>query len=234
MISEEELSRRIAGVQQHYRDHPPHPSDDNDSEWITRLPVTRVILEWSGKGNRVLDLGCHEGDISALIRAAGNSVTGIDLPGIAAVAREKHALDAIGHDLNRPFPFAADEFDVVVCASVLDDIPDDLGHLRECLRVLKPGGRLIVIVPNDVSLFRRFQSLLGHSSRNFGAATGYHTLHCYTLSGIKTLLALAGFKVEAEAKCPKRYSRIPLRFWIERILPATFATDLAVLARRPS
>jgi SAM-dependent methyltransferase len=233
MTSEVELSRRIAGVQQHYREHPPHPSDEHDPEWILQLPVTRVILGWAGEGNRVLDLGCHEGDISALIRAAGNSVVGIDLPDIAALARQKHCLDAIGHDLNRPFPFEAEEFDVVVCASVLDDIPDDLAHLRECLRVLRPGGRVIVIVPNDVSLFRRFQALFGRSSRNFGAPTGYHTLHCYTLSGIKTLLALAGFRVEAHAKCPKRYSRIPLRYWIERVLPATFATDLAVLARKP-
>jgi hypothetical protein len=61
---------------------------------------------------------------------------------------------------------------------------------------------------------------------------GYHTLHCYTLSGIRTLVELAGLRLEARAKCPKRYSRLPLCYSIERMLPATFATGLAVLARK--
>jgi SAM-dependent methyltransferase len=233
MSAETELNRRIAGVQEHYQAHPPHPGDQADARWIEQLPVTQVILGWAGRDNRVLDLGCHEGDISALIRTAGNRVVGVDLPEIAQAASDKHGLDTLGHDLNHPFPFEDASFDVVVCASVLDDIPDDLAHLRECCRVLRPGGRLIVVVPNDVSWFRRIQSLFGGASRDYSAPTGYHTLHCYTLKGIKTLMRAAGFEIDSHAKCPKRFSRIPLRYWIERVLPATFATDLAVLGRKP-
>ena len=236
MTPDRELNRRIAEVQRHYQSHPPHPShpaDQQDDRWIEQLPVTQTILGWVGHGRRVLDLGCHEGDISALIRAAGTEVVGVDLPEIADRARARYGLEAVGHDLNQPFPFADASFEVVVCASVLDDIPDDLGHLRECHRVLQPGGALIVIVPNDVSLYRRIQCVLGGASRDFSSPAGYHTLQCYTLAGIQSLLRVAGFGIDAYAKCPKRYSRIPLRYWIERLLPASFATDLAVLARKP-
>jgi SAM-dependent methyltransferase len=228
------LPRRVVGVQRHYTDHAAHPGADESPGRVQALPITRTILEWVGRGRRVLDLGCHEGDVAALIRAAGNELTGVDLPDIARKAREKHGLDAIGHDLNDPFPFPDGAFDVVVAASVLDDIPDDLGFLKECRRVLAPGGSLVVVVPNEVSLFRRVQFLLGRSSRDFAAETGYHTLHCYTLSGIRTLVEHSGFRVEEHRKCPKRFSRIPLRYWVERILPATFATDLAVRATRPA
>jgi len=232
-IVRKDLDRRVAGVQQHYQDFDPHPAGtDTSVGWIKALPITQAILGWVGTGNRVLDLGCHAGDISALIRELGNTVVGVDLPDLAAEARNKHGIEAIGHNLNEPFPFADAAFDVVVTASVLDDIPDDLAYLRECCRVLKTGGSIIVVVPNEASWFRRIQLLLGGMSRDFTLPTGYHTLHWYTLKGIRTLLGVAGFTVAAHRKCPKRFSNFPLRYWIEKALPTTFATDLAVQATK--
>ncbi len=233
-VDEGKLDRRVAGVQQHYQDFAPHPAGDvAEAGWIASLPITQAILGWVGSGNRVLDLGCHEGDISALIRDLGNEVVGVDLPELAEQARAKHGIEAVGHNLNKPFPFENGAFDVVVTASVLDDIPDDLAYLRECFRVLKPGGTVIAVVPNEASWYRRIQSLCGGMSRDFSLPTGYHTLHWYTLKGIKALLRVAGFQVEAHRKCPKRFSNLPFRYWIEKLLPATFVTDLAVKAVKP-
>jgi len=229
-----DLKQRVAGVQQHYQDFAPHPAGEHtDDGWIKALPITQAILDWVGTGNRVLDLGCHEGDISVLIRDLGNDVVGIDLPELAEQATQRYGIEAIGHDLNEPFPFDDGAFDVVVTASVLDDIPDDLSYLRECHRVLKPGGTVIVVVPNEASWFRRLQMLFGGMSRDFTLPTGYHTLHWYTLKGIKTLLGVAGFEISAHRKCPKRYSGFPMRYWIERILPTTFAADLAIKGVKP-
>lgn len=228
---EPRLPPRVSRVQDHYRAHAPHPGAESGRVSAVRdLPITRTLLGWVGEGRTLLDLGCHDGDLSALLRDRGNEVTGIDLPEMVQVARERHGLDAIAHDLNHPLPFEDDRFDVVVAASILDDIADDLGFLKECHRVLADGGELLVVVPNDVSLFRRIQSLLGRSSRDYSAPTGYDALHRYTLSGIRTLLENAGFRVIEHAKCPKRHSRIPLRYRIEQLLPATFVTDLALRA----
>ena len=58
--------------------------------------------------------------------------------------------------------------------------------------------------------------------------------HTYTLRGIRTLMEVAGFQVVESAKCPKTFSRIPLWSWVERALPVTFATDLAVRAVKPA
>jgi len=229
----ESLSPALKRVEGHYREHAAHPGmEGGDMEAARGLPITKTVLRWVGSGRRVLDLGCHDGDITALVREAGNEVVGVDLPRMVEVARTRHGLEAIAHDLNRPFPFDEATFEVVIAASVLDDIVDDLGFLRECRRVLAPGGALIVVVPNDVSLYRRIQALLGGSSRDWADPRGYRSLNRYTLAGIRTLLGLGGFEAREIAKCPKRHSRIPLRYTLERLLPATFATDLAVRAVR--
>ncbi len=227
------INQRAEKVQRHYQEYPPHPTADNTASGVVALPITRVLLEWAGTGRRVLDLGCHQGDITALIRDAGNEVVGVDLPAIAEEACRRHGFEAVGHNLNDPLPFADAGFDIVLASSVLDDIPDDLTFLKECRRVLVDGGRLIVVVPNEASLFCRINLLLGRSCRDFTSRTGYHTLHRYPLEGIRTLLQVAGFDVEAYRKCPKRFSKIPFRYWMEKMLPATFATDLAVCARKP-
>lgn len=154
----------------------------------------------------------------------------MDLPECSAIARAKHGLHVINHDLNEILPIGDAMFDVVVASSVLDDIPDDLSFLKECWRILSPGGSIIVNVPNEVSWYRRVLCLLGLESRKYNGPTSYHTLNRYTLRGIKTLLTKAGFRVLRQAKGPKRYYDLPGRYWIERALPITFATDLVLEA----
>ncbi len=46
-------------------------------------------------------------------------------------------------------PYADEAFDVVICLHVLEHIPDERKAMSELLRVLKPGGRAIVMVPID-------------------------------------------------------------------------------------
>ncbi len=51
-------------------------------------------------------------------------------------------------DLTR-LPFAAAQFDLVLCSHVLEHIPDDAAAMAELSRVLKPGGTAVVLVPYD-------------------------------------------------------------------------------------
>ncbi len=62
------------------------------------------------------------------------------------------------HDLREPLTFDADTFDAVYHSHVLEHIPRDKapGFLRECLRVLRPGGILRVVVPDLETIARLY------------------------------------------------------------------------------
>jgi len=110
-------------------------------------------------GDRVLDLGCGEGRhaITAYLNE-GVHVIGLDLSlddlgtagtrfkefeDAADTTRSVNFLCASGLHL----PFQNESFDKVVCAEVLEHIPDYQSVLSEIGRVLKPGGQFAVSVP---------------------------------------------------------------------------------------
>jgi SAM-dependent methyltransferase len=54
-------------------------------------------------------------------------------------------------------PFEDLSFDVVICNHVLEHVPDDKKAMSEILRVLKPGGYAILLVPNDFEREKTFE-----------------------------------------------------------------------------
>jgi 2-polyprenyl-3-methyl-5-hydroxy-6-metoxy-1,4-benzoquinol methylase len=100
-------------------------------------------------GERVLDLGCGAGAFLAALRDAGAQPVGVD---IAEAALERARTNVPGADLRRledgVIPAGHGEFDLVWCSEVLEHIPDVAEALYEVRRVLKPGGRLLLTVPN--------------------------------------------------------------------------------------
>jgi SAM-dependent methyltransferase len=110
-------------------------------------------------GDRVLDLGCGEGRhaITAYLDQAVR-VVGLDLSlDDLQTARGRYAEFRDSDDASRQvdflrasglrLPFADATFDKVICAEVLEHIPDYEAVLAEIHRVLKPGGTLAVSVP---------------------------------------------------------------------------------------
>jgi SAM-dependent methyltransferase len=86
---------------------------------------------------RVLDLGCGERPWAHLFQHA--DVLAVDRS--AAGASPDVMADAAA------LPLPAASFDLVWCAQVLEHVPDAGAVLRECRRVLRPGGRLVLGVP---------------------------------------------------------------------------------------
>jgi glycosyltransferase involved in cell wall biosynthesis/SAM-dependent methyltransferase len=105
-------------------------------------------------GAEVLEAGCGSGVGTKLLLAAGAAhVVGLDYnPEALALARSRAADPRAEYhqwDLNQtPLPLADGRFDVVVCLEVLEHVREQRALLAELRRVLKPGGRLIVSVPD--------------------------------------------------------------------------------------
>jgi SAM-dependent methyltransferase len=119
----------------------------------------RLVLELLKPGNRdrILEVGCGYGWISqALWEAADIKWTGVDLSaemvGRLRAAYPERAARALLVDA-RKLPFRDGEFDKVLCTGVLMHIAQNQLAVRELLRVLRPGGRLLCSINNALSPF---------------------------------------------------------------------------------
>ena len=108
----------------------------------------------------MLDLGCRYG---ALTReyAEGNEVLGLDVDREALAEAAKVGIETRWADVEEPLDLPAESFDVVVAGELLEHMraPDEL--VAEARRVLCPGGRIVLSVPNAFRLKNRLRFLAG-------------------------------------------------------------------------
>ncbi len=126
-------------------------------QWLLFRPSHQVIInriraEFETRPLRILDVGCGTGVFAARIRESipEADVWGVDLVaemlqrGAERWAADREHLTPIQGDSER-LPFAAGSFDVVTCANSFHHYPDQARAVQEMRRVLKPGGRLLLI-----------------------------------------------------------------------------------------
>lgn len=140
-------------------------------------------------GHRVLEVGSGTGNITQFLCLEGREVVASDV-----LPSYRHTLsDLFGdrpnvavrrYDLSEDAPqeFLDHPFDTVVCLNVLEHIEDDLHALGQLRGVLKPGGRLALLVPAHRILYGEFDKAVGHYRR-------------YEKSEVLEKLERAGFSV---------------------------------------
>lgn len=131
----------------------------------------KIFLDWIGKKKTVLDLGCYNGAIGNLVAKNLNDVFGIEASKSACEIAAKRGIKVIRRDLEKNFPFEDNKFDVILAGEVIEHIYDTDFFLKECRRVLKEKGILIVSTPNVVSLHRRICHLWGYAMYMEGSLT---------------------------------------------------------------
>jgi arsenite methyltransferase len=172
---------------------------------VTKRDRVMELLQ-PAPGERILDIGCGGGafcrQIAPLV-TLGGSVVGIDnAPAAVDVALRLSALEdrslltfiqADGHDL----PFADASFDAAVCISVLGFCQDPRQVLVEARRVLRPGGRFLVVNSDeDTRVYNGRDRELG---RRMARAIADRGNDPWLGRRLAPMLTAAGFHLEQEA-----------------------------------
>jgi len=129
--------RKIVGSQHRY---------DKNVEILTGL---------HSKG-RLLDAAARHGRISKKLKERGFEVIAADINPIDFPSEEIPILIA---DFNQWLPFKEATFDFVLCSNGIEYFEDPYCFVRECYRVLKAEGKLLIETPNALNLQSRVASL---------------------------------------------------------------------------
>lgn len=132
--------------------------DDLDDYRYDKLRYLPQLVDFpSYKGQRLLEVGCGIGTDLVRFAAGGARVTGVDLAQTAiGLAQSNFALQGLEAEELRvangeALPYPDQSFDVVYGHGVVQYTADAAQLIRECHRVLKPGGTGIFMVYNRVS-----------------------------------------------------------------------------------
>jgi len=100
-------------------------------------------------GDTVLDVGCGDARAyQASVMGVARELHGIDISAHAVARAQRKGVLARVHDLTENLPYGDETFDLVICFEVLEHLFDPKHAVREMRRILRPGGRLLVSVPN--------------------------------------------------------------------------------------
>jgi SAM-dependent methyltransferase len=234
------------------------PSHDAEALWdLEVLAGARGLGDWMFEqfaayvGDDVVEVGAGIGTFTDRLLAAGaKRVLALD-PEPPCLARLHERYDAeprvdVSGDLLPGSPdlrARAGDADLVLCQNVLEHIDDERGAVADMAVALKPGGRLLLLVPAGPGLFGRLDETYGHYRRytrdhlrdvTEGAGLEVEELYPFNLLGIPGwwVSNLRG----KETISPKsiRLYELLLRGWrpIERRVRPRWGLSLIVRARK--
>ena len=217
---------------------------------LHRARVTHILGQvaaakrLAGRPLAILDVGCGDGVITRRLREAfpEEAIEGVDADPVR-LERARAACSGVSFRLEDggTLPYERGAFDVVLCHHVMEHVEDDLRVLKECHRVLAPGGLLLLGIPHEGGVIGRILRRLHRKMY----ANGEH-LRFYTISGMRQTIVAQGFTGVTYAKFgllfPQYHLHLLLTWfsptfalghWISQRVDAT-ADSLIFMARKPT
>ncbi len=164
------------------------------------------------RGSSVLDIGSGSGRLLALLAEHCDEVCGLEPnPKLVTLSRELHPEATVFQGTGEAVDHLGRKFDAITIIDVLEHIEDDRTQLRRIFEALRPGGRLVILVPAFPCLFGKRDRQNGHFRR-------------YTRKELVGKLREAGFVVQ-RVRFWNALGFVP--YWIaERVIHAPLDRDL--------
>jgi SAM-dependent methyltransferase len=170
-----------------YEDYYHHENNHWWFRWRFDL-ITRLVRSLgSGDDFRILDAGCGTGQMTKRLGAIGTAYGLDSAPEAIAFARSRGVERLAQGSITAP-PFATGAFDCVLALDVIEHVDDDFGILTSLLKILRPGGHLIVTVPAFDALWSEHDEINHHKRR-------------YRAPQLRTLIENAGFEIDRVTYC---------------------------------
>ncbi|KUI25210.1 SAM-dependent methyltransferase [Mycobacterium sp. IS-1496] len=163
------------------------PGLAEENYWFRRHEVVYARLAQRCAGRDVLEAGCGEGYGADLIAGVARRVIALDYDeATVAHVRARYPRVEVHHGNLAALPLADASVDVVVNFQVIEHLWDQPQFVGECLRVLRPGGLLLMSTPNRITF-------------SPGRDTPVNPFHTRELDAaeLTDLLTTAGFGMEA-------------------------------------
>lgn len=179
-------------------------------------------------GISLLECGIARGGLAEVLSREGAICYGVDIN-----PRSIPGVEIVRADLNKGFPRFATLFDVIFAGEVMEHLFDDVAFVASCRELLKPGGLLIVTVPNLVFGVNRLLMLFGKMP--MFAHAPYH-YHIYTKKTLGELIERQGFRIlkfsSSHVLFSTRRNRLGRIFEILGDIFPSFGAHLIVFATR--
>ena len=154
--------------------------------WMSMLPPSRI-----------LDLGCSDGELGARLMEMGHEVVGVDFEEHKGV-REK-LTDFFQADLEDGIPEGVGgDYDIVLCADVLEHVRAPEKVLDGARAVLRPGGSVITSIPNFGHWYPRGRVLIGRFDYDARGILDRGHLRFFTKRSFAHLVASAGWDIRRQ------------------------------------
>lgn len=172
-----------------------------------RIANAHRLLRLVPSGGCLLDVGCACGFLLVAARERGFDVRGVEPSAWAtAYARREFGLD-VWHGSLEEAPLEPSSFDVVVLADAIEHLGDPRAALQKLYRLLKPGGRLLLLTPDLGSLMARVAG-----AHWWGLLDDHY--HYFDRRTLRRLLEDEGFTVERVAALGREF---PLQHWVYKL-----------------
>ena len=180
------------------------------------------LMPGGGAGATAIDLGCGPGHLTHQLVARGFQTISIDgSEAMLARTRERLERHGVAADLRRlPLPLPPDLVEdlsgraqLIVMSSVIEYIEADGEMLRQCARLLAPGGHVLASFPNRRSVFWRLQRALKRTPL-FAASASRHQRHQYDPGTVREMARAAELEMRGIT-----FFALPLQRYTDGVLP---------------
>jgi len=150
-----------------------------DSPVDLKIIYHRFFRKVKGK---ILDVGCNVGNFISL---NPRSIIGIEKEKECLKISKERGFDVKFMDINKSINFKNNYFSAIYCSHVIEHLEKPLNVMREFYRILKVGGKLILITPDFISR---------HDKKHKGFYSDYTHKQPFTMESLKMIAYDSGFR----------------------------------------